>query len=61
MLICFRITQYFHEIGCAITAPTEKDRERLKITKAESSNHRMARLRIPLDFPKPRVMVQRKR
>ncbi|KAF2095234.1 A49-like RNA polymerase I associated factor [Rhizodiscina lignyota] len=56
-----QITQYFHEIGCTITAPTERERERTKITKAEAFNHRMARLRIPLDFPKQRVMAQRRR
>lgn len=58
--LLYRITQYFHEIGCAVTPPTEKDRERLRLSKADVPNHRIARLRIPLDFPKQRIIAQRR-
>ncbi|KAF2273762.1 DNA-directed RNA polymeras-like protein I 49 kDa polypeptide [Westerdykella ornata] len=46
------IKQYFHEIGCKVTKPTEAEREKLKISKAEATMHWMATLKIPLNFPK---------
>ncbi|KAH0544411.1 hypothetical protein FGG08_001437 [Glutinoglossum americanum] len=48
------ITQYFQEIGCKVQLPTEKERERMKLTKAEATLHKLAKLRIPLEFPKTR-------
>lgn len=56
-----RMNQYFHELGCRVNAPTQKEMESLKITKAEAAQHRIAKLRFPLDFPKERVPVRRKR
>lgn len=56
-----RITQYFHELGCKVNPPTEAERTKLKITKAEAVNHRVAKLKIPLDFPKQRVMASKRR
>ncbi|KAF2676761.1 DNA-directed RNA polymeras-like protein I 49 kDa polypeptide [Lentithecium fluviatile CBS 122367] len=46
------IKQYFHELGCRVTPPTETDRAKLKITKAESASHNVAKLKLPLQFPK---------
>ncbi|KAL0262190.1 DNA-directed RNA polymerase I subunit rpa49 [Diplodia seriata] len=56
-----QIGQYYHELGCKIVNPTEKEREAGKLTKAEAVNHRMAKLKIPLDFPKQRNIPMRKR
>jgi DNA-directed RNA polymerase I subunit RPA49 len=50
------IVQYFRELGCKISAPTEKEREARKIkTKAEASLMKIAKLKLPLEFPKPRA------
>ncbi|KAF2474101.1 DNA-directed RNA polymeras-like protein I 49 kDa polypeptide [Lindgomyces ingoldianus] len=46
------IKQYFHEIGCRVVQPTETERAKLKISKAEAVNHFIAKLKIPLAFPK---------
>jgi DNA-directed RNA polymerase I subunit RPA49 len=51
LLTCFRIKQYFAELGCRLNLPTEADRTKLKITKAESSSHTIAKLKLPLKFP----------
>ncbi|KAK3202280.1 hypothetical protein GRF29_161g713878 [Pseudopithomyces chartarum] len=45
------IKQYFAELGCRLNLPTEADRTKLKITKAESSSHTIAKLKLPLKFP----------
>lgn len=50
-----RIKQYFQEIGCRITLPTEADKKVLGITKAEVVNHNIATLKIPLVFPKVKM------
>lgn len=49
------ITQYFRELGCKVVALTDKEREQRGLTKGQSAQVRMARLRLPLDFPKPRA------
>ncbi|KAF2446126.1 DNA-directed RNA polymeras-like protein I 49 kDa polypeptide [Karstenula rhodostoma CBS 690.94] len=46
-----QIKQYFSELGCRLNVPTEGDRTKLKITKAESNSHTIAKLRLPLRFP----------
>ncbi|KAF9734129.1 hypothetical protein PMIN03_008576 [Paraphaeosphaeria minitans] len=46
-----QIKQYFSELGCRLNVPTEADRNKLKITKAESNSHTIAKLRLPLKFP----------
>lgn len=51
LLTQLRIKQYFAELGCRLTQPTEADRNKLKITKAESSSHTIAKLKLPLKFP----------
>ena len=53
--------KYFQELGCAVAPPTETERAKLKITKAEGVGHRIARLRLPLVFPKMKVPIARKR
>lgn len=50
-----QIVQYFNELGCKVGAPTEKDRERLGMSKAQASVMKVARLKLPLEFPKARV------
>ncbi|KAJ4353864.1 DNA-directed RNA polymerase I subunit rpa49 [Didymosphaeria variabile] len=49
-----QIRQYFSELGCRLNVPTEADRNKLKITKAESNSHTIAKLRLPLKFPQLR-------
>ncbi|CAN9271124.1 unnamed protein product [Alternaria alternata] len=52
MLTLRRIKQYFAELGCKLTAPTQTDLTRMKLTKAESANHFIAKLKLPLSFPR---------
>ena len=56
-----RIKQYFAELGCKVAAPTESDLAKLKITKGESKSHFMAKLKLPLVFPKVRTGPSKKR
>ncbi|KAK5120020.1 hypothetical protein LTR85_007096 [Meristemomyces frigidus] len=51
------VVAYFNELGCKVSAPTEKDRERMGkgVGKAQASAMRMARLKLPLEFPKARA------
>lgn len=49
------ISQYFSELGCKVGAPTEADKHSKNITKAQASVTRMAKLKLPLEFPKPRA------
>ncbi|RAR14300.1 RNA polymerase I associated factor, A49-like protein [Stemphylium lycopersici] len=46
------IKQYFAELGCKLAAPTQTDLTNMKLTKAESANHFIAKLKLPLTFPK---------
>jgi DNA-directed RNA polymerase I subunit RPA49 len=59
--ISCRIKQYFHEIGCKITVPTEAERNKMKISKAEATNHNIAKLRLPLNFPRVKAGPKGKR
>ena len=45
---------FFRELGCKVAAPTEREREIWGLNKAKASAARVARLRLPLDFPRPR-------
>lgn len=56
-----QIHQYYRELGCKVNGPTEKDRERLKISKAEATQHHIAKLKIPPDFPKQRNLPVKRR
>ena len=53
------IGQYFRELGCQVGAPTEKESQGRKMGKKVAGVTRMARLRLPLDFPRPRVSRRR--
>ncbi|KAK7534384.1 RNA polymerase I associated factor, A49-like protein [Phyllosticta citribraziliensis] len=55
-----QIAQYFHEIGCKVNNPTDKERGK-KYSKAEATNHKIAKLKIPLDFPKQRNLPSKRR
>lgn len=55
------MTAYFHEIGCKVAAPTETERAKWKIAASEKSAHRIAKLKLPLDFPKIRTPAAKKR
>ncbi|GAB7362429.1 hypothetical protein MBLNU230_g2751t1 [Neophaeotheca triangularis] len=50
-----QIAQYFNELGCKVSAPTESEREKLKLSKSAANATRIAKLKLPLDFPKPRA------
>ena len=49
------LSKYFLELGCGVLPPTETERAALGLTKVEAGTHRIARLRLPLVFPKMRV------
>ena len=55
------IRTYFREIGAKVGPPSEAERARMKIGKAEASSHQLAKLRLPLEFPKMRVLATRGR
>lgn len=52
MLTQDRIKQYFSELGCKVTPPTQADMTKWKLNKAESANHFIAKLKLPLSFPR---------
>lgn len=56
-----RITQYFRELGCVVTPMTDAEMTRLKLSKAEGKARKVARLRLPLVFPKVRVPSKKRR
>jgi len=56
-----RMTQYFQEIGCRVAAPTATERVKFKIDAKEKSMHRIAKLKLPLEFPKTRTPGVKKR
>lgn len=61
LTIGIRMSQYFHELGCKVAAPTEKESNELGIkSKAIAAQRRIAKLRIPLDFPKTRLPPRRR-
>ena len=49
------LSKYYLELGCSVALPTENERAALGIAKAEVRGHRIARLRLPLVFPKMRI------
>ncbi|KAK5166075.1 DNA-directed RNA polymerase I subunit rpa49 [Saxophila tyrrhenica] len=53
------MAQYFRELGCRIAAPTEGERERWGIKKGQERSVKVAKLKLPLDFPKARSGVRR--
>ncbi|TIA58617.1 RNA polymerase I associated factor, A49-like protein [Aureobasidium pullulans] len=56
-----QMSQYFMELGCKVNNPTEKEQADFKIpNKAVAAQRRVAKLKIPLDFPKVRMMPRRR-
>ncbi|KAL9119442.1 MAG: hypothetical protein Q9187_004003 [Circinaria calcarea] len=55
------ISQYFRELGCRYGTPTESELARLNLSKGQRLAHGIAKLRLPLEFPKARVMVPKRR
>ncbi|KAI9768485.1 MAG: DNA-directed RNA polymerase I subunit rpa49 [Geoglossum simile] len=52
---------YFQEVGCRVLPLTDRERDRMgKLTKAEASSHKMAKLRVPVEYPKPRRVRTRR-
>jgi DNA-directed RNA polymerase I subunit RPA49 len=50
-----QISQYFSELGARVNAPTEAERNRRNFSKAQANATRIAKLKLPLDFPKVRM------
>ncbi|KAF2212064.1 hypothetical protein CERZMDRAFT_42303 [Cercospora zeae-maydis SCOH1-5] len=48
------LTSYFNELGAKVKKPTEAERVRMGMTKAQATATRIARIVVPLDFPKVR-------
>lgn len=46
------LTQYFEELGARVRQVTEAERTRREMTKAQAAATRMARLKLPLQFPR---------
>ncbi|KAF2028379.1 DNA-directed RNA polymeras-like protein I 49 kDa polypeptide [Setomelanomma holmii] len=46
------IKAYFQELGCRVNNPTATEQAKWKLTKAEAVNHNIAKLKLPLQFPK---------
>ena len=55
------MTKYFRELGCRVAPLTEKDRERLSVARAEAKGRVMARLKLPLEFPRQRALPAKRR
>ncbi|KAL9131168.1 MAG: hypothetical protein Q9217_000821 [Psora testacea] len=56
-----QVAKYYRELGCAVSAPTKVEQERMGMLKAEAQARRMVRLKIPLTFPKQRGLAMRKK
>ncbi|KAL8691112.1 MAG: hypothetical protein Q9218_003586 [Villophora microphyllina] len=55
------IRKYFKEIGARVGNPTEPERIKMKISKVEVAGHQLAKLRLPLEFPKIRVPTAKRK
>ena len=55
------ISKYYAELGCTVALPTEAERVATNLKKVEAGMHRLAKLRLPLVFPKIRVPAARKK
>jgi DNA-directed RNA polymerase I subunit RPA49 len=53
--------KYFKETGATIKGMTDGQREKQHLTKEESTQHKMAKLVLPLQFPKERQIVPKRR
>lgn len=54
------VTKYYAELGCVVALPTDAEKGVLKITKAEAQSHRIAKLKLPLVFPKIPAAARRR-
>jgi len=52
---------YFQELGCVVDSPNENEKIKIKAKNMDHRGHRIARLRIPLEFPKPRTASAKRR
>lgn len=50
------LEMYFKELGAKMAPMSEKQRSDIKITKEVAGLHRIAKLKLPLEFPKQRVV-----
>ncbi|KAI9716300.1 MAG: DNA-directed RNA polymerase I subunit rpa49 [Chrysothrix sp. TS-e1954] len=50
------VGRYSAEIGAKLSKPTPKMQEKMKIKTAQALEHRMARIVLPLEFPRERVI-----
>ncbi|KAL1296512.1 hypothetical protein AAFC00_000021 [Neodothiora populina] len=58
-----QMSQYFLELGCRVAAPTEREQTELKMpsgSKAIVATRRVAKLKLPLEFPKTRNPPRRR-
>lgn len=54
-----QLAQYFMELGCKVSALTETERNVRRMNKAIAAVTKMAKLKLPLEFPKPRYARRR--
>jgi DNA-directed RNA polymerase I subunit RPA49 len=52
---------YFMELGCVVDSPNENEKVKIKAKNMDPKGHRIARLRIPLEFPRARTGSAKKR
>jgi DNA-directed RNA polymerase I subunit RPA49 len=56
-----KVGAYFQELGCVVESPNEIEKNKIKLKNQDHRGHRIARLRIPLEFPKPRIGSAKRR
>lgn len=49
-----QVRKYYAEIGCKVGPPTQAERTKMGIGNTEAKAHLVARLKLPLEFPKAR-------
>jgi DNA-directed RNA polymerase I subunit RPA49 len=49
------------ELGCVVDSPNENEKVKIKAKNMDPKGHRIARLRIPLEFPRARTGSAKKR
>ncbi|GAM86873.1 hypothetical protein ANO11243_048930 [Dothideomycetidae sp. 11243] len=55
-----QMAQYFHELGCRIRSPTDKEHAEFRISKSQAAQRKVAVLKLPLEFPKTRIPPKRR-
>jgi DNA-directed RNA polymerase I subunit RPA49 len=51
-----QISQYFREVGARVSVAGEVERKRLGLDRAAAAQHKIAKLKLPLEFPKAKFM-----